>query len=68
MVLDNTWTVATFPLDEFAATTGQYITVVSVDKFGFVVAAGNDDRQMTIDGFMDEEEKEEGEEGDGEHN
>lgn len=43
MVLDNTWTVATFPLDEFAATTGQYITVVSVDKFGFVVAAGNDD-------------------------
>ena len=35
----------------------------SLDK-----AAGNDDRQMTIDGFMDEEEKEEGEEGDGEHN
>ena len=35
----------------------------SLDK-----AAGNDDRQMTIDGFMDEEKKEEGEEGDGEHN
>lgn len=43
MPLDNTWTTATFPLDEITATTGTYITVVSVDKFGFVVAAGSDD-------------------------
>lgn len=43
MVLDNTWTVATFPLDELAATTGDYITVVSVDAYGNVVAAGSDD-------------------------
>ena len=43
MELDSTWTVATFPLDELAATTGDYITVVSVDAFGFVVAAGSDD-------------------------
>ena len=41
MVLDNTWTTATFPLDELAATTGQKITVVSVDAYGYVVAAGN---------------------------
>lgn len=41
MVLDNTWTVATFPLDELTATTGDYITVVSVDAYGSVVAAGN---------------------------
>lgn len=44
MVLDNTWTTATFPLDEFTPTDGHTkITVVSVDAFGFVVAAGNDD-------------------------
>lgn len=43
MQIDNTWTVATFPLDELAATTGQYITVVSVDSTGAVVAAGSDD-------------------------
>lgn len=43
MVLDSTWTVATFPLDELAATTGDYITVVSVDAYGYVVAAGSDD-------------------------
>ena len=43
MIIDNTWTVATFPLDELAATTGQYITVVSVDSTGAVVAAGSDD-------------------------
>lgn len=43
MVLDNTWTTATFPLDELAATTGEYITVVSVDAFGQVVASGSDD-------------------------
>ena len=43
MQLDNTWTVATFPLDEYAPTSGHTkITVVSVDAFGFVVAAGND--------------------------
>ena len=43
MVPDNTWTAATFPLDEFAPTaTHTKITVVSVDAFGFVVAAGND--------------------------
>lgn len=41
MVLDNTWTVATFPLDELASTDGKKITVVSVDAFGQVVAAGN---------------------------
>lgn len=41
MVLDNTWTTATFPLDELTATTGQKITVVSKDAFGYVVAAGN---------------------------
>lgn len=43
MQIDSTWTVATFPLDELTATTGDYITVVSVDAFGFVVAAGSDD-------------------------
>lgn len=43
MVLDSTWTTATFPLDELAATTGEYITVVSVDAFGQVVASGSDD-------------------------
>lgn len=44
MQLDNTWTKnATFPLDELAATTGQYITVVSVDSTGAVVASGYDD-------------------------
>lgn len=43
MQIDSTWTVATFPLDELAATTGQYITVVSVDSTGAVVAAGSDD-------------------------
>lgn len=43
MQLDSTWTAATFPLDEFAPTaTHTKITVVSVDAFGFVVAAGND--------------------------
>lgn len=41
MVLDNTWTTATFPLDELASTDGKKITVVSVDAFGSVVAAGN---------------------------
>lgn len=41
--IDNTWTVAEFPLDELAATTGQYITVVSVDTAGYIVAAGSDD-------------------------
>ena len=35
------WTVATFPLDELTATTGQYITVVAIDSAGAVVAAGN---------------------------
>lgn len=35
------WTVATFPLDELTATTGQYITVVAIDSDGAVVAAGN---------------------------
>lgn len=35
------WTVATFPLDELTATTGQYITVVAIDSIGAVVAAGN---------------------------
>jgi hypothetical protein len=43
MQIDNTWTKATFPLDELTATTGQYITVVSVDSTGAVVAAGSDD-------------------------
>lgn len=43
MQIDSTWTVATFPLDELTATTGQYITVVSVDSTGAVVAAGSDD-------------------------
>ena len=44
MQLDNTWTAATFPLDEFAPTaTHTKITVVSVDAFGMVVASGNDD-------------------------
>ena len=44
MVLDNTWTKKTFPMDEYAPTAGHTkITVVSVDAFGFVVAAGNDD-------------------------
>ena len=44
MQLDSTWTAATFPLDEFAPTaTHTKITVVSVDAFGMVVAAGNDD-------------------------
>jgi hypothetical protein len=44
MVLDNTWTNKTFPMDEYAPTSGHTkITVVSVDAFGFVVAAGNDD-------------------------
>ena len=43
MQIDNTWTIATFPLDELTATTGQYITVVSVDSTGAVVAAGSDD-------------------------
>ena len=43
MQLDNTWTAATFPLDEFAPTaTHTKITVVSVDAFGMVVASGND--------------------------
>lgn len=43
MQLDNTWTAATFPLDEYAPTDGHTkITVVSVDAFGMVVAAGND--------------------------
>ena len=37
------WTAATFPLDELTATTGQYITVVSVDSTNAAVAAGNDD-------------------------
>ena len=37
------WTAATFPLDELTATTGQYITVVSVDGTNAAVAAGNDD-------------------------
>ena len=41
MVLDNTWTTATFPLDELASTDGKKITVVSVDAYGSVVAAGN---------------------------
>ena len=41
--IDNTWTAATFPLDELTATTGDYITVVSVDSTGCVVAAGSDD-------------------------
>ena len=42
MTLDNTWTVKTFPMDEYAPTaTHNKITVVSVDKFGFVVAAGS---------------------------
>ena len=41
MTLDNTWTAATFPIDELASTDGKKITVVSVDSFGFVVAAGN---------------------------
>lgn len=40
MVLDSTWTVATFPLDELASTDGYKITVVSVDAFGQTVAAG----------------------------
>lgn len=40
MVLDNTWTVATFPLDELASTEGYKITVVSVDAYGQTVAAG----------------------------
>lgn len=43
MQIDNTWTVAAFPLDELTATTGEYITVVSVDSTGAVVAAGSDD-------------------------
>ena len=43
MVIDNTWTVATFPLDELTATTGHYITVVSADSTNAVVAAGSDD-------------------------
>lgn len=43
MIIDNTWTIATFPLDELTATTGHYITVVSVDSTGAVVAAGSDD-------------------------
>lgn len=43
MQLDNTWTSATFPLDELAPTaTHTKITVVSVDAFGIIVAAGND--------------------------
>lgn len=37
------WTAATFPLDELAATTGQYITVVAVDNTNAAIAAGNDD-------------------------
>lgn len=41
MQLDNTWTTATFPLDELASTDGKKITVVSKDAFGFVVAAGS---------------------------
>lgn len=40
MVLDDTWTVATFPLDELASTDGYKITVVSVDAYGQTVAAG----------------------------
>ena len=43
MQIDDTWTIATFPLDELTATTGDYITVVSVDNTGAVVAAGSDD-------------------------
>ena len=35
------WTAATFPLDELTATTGQKITVVSVDNINAAVAAGN---------------------------
>ena len=35
------WTVATFPLDELAATTGYHITVASIDNTGAAVAAGN---------------------------
>lgn len=42
MQLDSTWTVATFPLDEYAPTSGHTkITVVSIDAFGMVVASGN---------------------------
>ena len=42
MVLDNTWTTKTFPMDEYAPTaTHTKITVVSVDAFGQVVAAGS---------------------------
>ena len=42
MQIDNTWTAKTFPMDEYAPTaTHTKITVVSVDKFGYVVAAGN---------------------------
>lgn len=42
MVLDNTWTAKTFPMDEYAPTSGHNkITVVSVDAYGNVVAAGS---------------------------
>lgn len=41
--IDNTWTKATFPLDELTATTGDYITVVSVDTTDCIVAVGSDD-------------------------
>ena len=38
---EGAWTVATFPLDELAATDGHKITVVSIDSANAVVAAGN---------------------------
>lgn len=42
MLVDNTWTTKTFPIDEMAPTSGHTkITVVSVDAYGFVVAAGS---------------------------
>lgn len=36
------WTAATFPLDELTATTGQKITVASVDNINAVVAGGSE--------------------------
>ena len=42
MVLDSTWTAKTFPMDEYAPTDGHTkITVVSIDAYGNVVAAGS---------------------------
>lgn len=38
---DGAWTVATFPLDELAATDGHKMTVVSIDSANAVIAAGN---------------------------